>query len=129
MTPEELSEKVAGHEATLSQMNERLGSIDARLTAMDGRMATTGELRARMGLVSALIAAWEQSGFSDPESPKLDRSLKPSTLWSRFADTPWRQQREWRWPRALLLWHSGVREHEDGICPVNLWCVWLTLGA
>jgi len=110
MTPEELSEKVAGHEATLSQMNEQLGSIDARLTAMDGRMATTGELRARMGLVSALIAAWEQSGFSDPESPKLDRSLKPSTLWSRFADTPWRHQREWLWPRALLLWHSGVRE-------------------
>ena len=75
MTPEELSEKVAGHEATFSQMNERLGSIDARLTAMDGRMATTGELRAWMGLVSALIAAWEQSGFSYPESPKLDRSL------------------------------------------------------
>jgi hypothetical protein len=66
-------------------MNERLGSIDARLTAMDGRMATTGELRARMGLVSALIAAWEQSGFSYPESPKLGQ--EPETVHIRGEDS------------------------------------------
>ena len=57
------------------------------------------------------------------------KSLKPYKSWSRFADTPWRHQRESLWLRALLLWHSGVREHEDGTCPVSLWCVWLTLGA
>jgi hypothetical protein len=43
--------------ATLSQINEPLGSIEARLTSINDRMATTSELRAWMTLVVALIAA------------------------------------------------------------------------
>jgi hypothetical protein len=56
MTDAEAREKVAAHDAILDQMNQRLGSIDARLTSMEARLITTGELRAWMGLVSALIA-------------------------------------------------------------------------
>jgi hypothetical protein len=56
MTDAEAREKVAAHDAILDQMNQRLGSIDARLTSMEARLVTTGELRAWMGLVSALIA-------------------------------------------------------------------------
>jgi hypothetical protein len=55
MTDAEAREKVAAHDAILDQMNQRLGSIDARLTSMEARLVTTGELRAWMGLVSALI--------------------------------------------------------------------------
>jgi hypothetical protein len=60
---ERMEEKVAAHEATLAQMNERLGSIDARLTAIETRMAamtnamaTKGELRWWATLISGLIA-------------------------------------------------------------------------
>jgi hypothetical protein len=37
-------------------MNERLGSIDQRLTSMEARMATKGELRGWAGLISGLLA-------------------------------------------------------------------------
>jgi hypothetical protein len=53
---DDLGEKVAAHDATLTQMNERLGSIDARLTSMEARMATKGELRGWAGLISGLLA-------------------------------------------------------------------------
>jgi len=63
MTPEGLSEKVAGQKiepaarsATLFQMHERLGSIEARLTGINDRMATKGELRGWAGVVSGLLA-------------------------------------------------------------------------
>jgi hypothetical protein len=53
---EHLNEKVVAHEAALTQMNERLGNIEARLTGIDARMATKGKLRAWADLVSSLIA-------------------------------------------------------------------------
>ena len=53
---ERMEEKVAAHDATLAQMNERLGSIEARLTSIEARMATKGELRGWAGLISGLIA-------------------------------------------------------------------------
>jgi hypothetical protein len=52
---DDLGEKVAAHDATLTQMNERLGSIEARLTGMDARMATVSELRTWSGLIIALL--------------------------------------------------------------------------
>ena len=36
---EHMEEKVAAHDATLTQMNERLGSIEARLTAIESRLS------------------------------------------------------------------------------------------
>ena len=53
---ERLEEKVAAHDATLTQTSERLGSIEARLTSIETRMATKGELRAWAALISGLIA-------------------------------------------------------------------------
>jgi hypothetical protein len=71
---EHLDEKVAAHEATLAQMNERLGNIEATLRDLNGRldagfrdvnqrmatmataMATKGELRWWATLISGLIA-------------------------------------------------------------------------
>jgi hypothetical protein len=35
---EHMEEKVAAHDATLSQMNERLGSIESRLTSLEARL-------------------------------------------------------------------------------------------
>jgi hypothetical protein len=37
-------------------MHERLGSIEARLTGINDRMATKGELRGWAGFVSGLLA-------------------------------------------------------------------------
>jgi hypothetical protein len=39
MTMEEISEKVAAHEATLTQMNERLGHIEPRLHGIEARLS------------------------------------------------------------------------------------------
>jgi hypothetical protein len=36
---ERMEEKVAAHDATLAQMNERLGSIEARLTGIEARLS------------------------------------------------------------------------------------------
>ena len=46
MTMEEISEKVAAHEATLTQMNECLGHIETRLHGIEAR---------RSGLESRLL--------------------------------------------------------------------------
>jgi hypothetical protein len=35
---ERMEEKVAAHEATLAQMNQRLGSIETRLTSIEARL-------------------------------------------------------------------------------------------
>ena len=60
---EHLDEKVAAHEATLGQMNERLGNIEATLRDINQRMATMAtamatkeELRWWAALISGLIA-------------------------------------------------------------------------
>jgi hypothetical protein len=39
MTMEEISEKVAAHEATLTQMNECLGHIETRLHGIEARLS------------------------------------------------------------------------------------------
>jgi hypothetical protein len=52
---EQLGEKVPAHEATLTQMNQRLGAIEAMMRDINNRMATVGEMRAWMGLVIAMI--------------------------------------------------------------------------
>jgi hypothetical protein len=36
---DDLGEKVAAHDATLRQMNERIGSIETRLTAIEARLS------------------------------------------------------------------------------------------
>jgi hypothetical protein len=76
---EDLSEKVAAHEATLTQMNEPLGNIEATLRDLTGRldagfrditgrldaglrdvnhrMVSAGEVRTWSGLLIALIGA------------------------------------------------------------------------
>jgi hypothetical protein len=65
---EDLGEKVAAHEATLTQMNERLGNIEATLRDLTGRldagfrdvnhrMVSAGEVRTWSGLLIALIGA------------------------------------------------------------------------
>jgi hypothetical protein len=50
---EQLGEKVAAHEATLSQMNEHLGSIETRLTGIDTRLSS---LESRMLYVGGVLA-------------------------------------------------------------------------
>ncbi len=65
---DDLGEKVAAHEATLAQMNERLGNIEATLRDLTGRldtglrdvnhrMVSAGEVRTWSGFIVALIAA------------------------------------------------------------------------
>jgi len=49
---ESVETRVAAHEATLTQMNERLGSIEARLTGIETRL----DAKASNWLVGAGIA-------------------------------------------------------------------------
>ncbi len=64
---EHLDEKITAHDATLAQMNERLGNIEATLRDLTGRLdagfrdvdqriATKEELRWCAALISGLIA-------------------------------------------------------------------------
>jgi hypothetical protein len=57
MTEPELREKVISRDATLGQMNERLGSIEARLTAIEGRLANKAETGLVLG-VGGGLAVW-----------------------------------------------------------------------
>jgi hypothetical protein len=42
MTDPEARDKVIAHDATLTQMNERLGSIERRLDSLENRMLAVG---------------------------------------------------------------------------------------
>jgi hypothetical protein len=50
---EHLDEKVAAHDATLTQMNERLGNIESRLNRMENRLDT------RMNTIAAWLVTLE----------------------------------------------------------------------
>jgi hypothetical protein len=52
---EELGEKVAAHAATLTQMNERLGTIEGRLTGIEARRSGVESCLLYLGGVLALL--------------------------------------------------------------------------
>jgi hypothetical protein len=61
MTPAEVSDKVAAHEATLDQMNARLGSIEAMLRELQTRLSTlaaTTATRTEIPWAVGLTAGW-----------------------------------------------------------------------
>ena len=57
---EHMQEKVAAHDATLAQMNERLGSIEARLTNIETRLSGVESHMLYVGGVLAVLMSLHQ---------------------------------------------------------------------
>lgn len=53
--PQSTEERLAGHDATLAQMNERLGGIEGRLTGLENRLLAVG---GALGVLMTIYKFW-----------------------------------------------------------------------